>query len=236
MIPSSAEEEDMAQENRYEKMLKGTGVIITDDHLVYKSGRHGSGYVDVKGLVPENWHEHTPETETLRELCRGLALSSFAHEDVHTVIGPATGGIALAQWTGHWLNHWGLHPVTAIHAYKTTDGKGFYLTPEDIAYHIQNKRVLVVEDVLTTGGSVRQVAELVHCYGGKVVAVSAVCNRGSVTERDLGDDVPFPKLTSLVNINLESWSPEDCPMCRDGVPVNTQYGHGKDFLARSTPF
>ena len=89
------------------------------------------------------------------------------------------------------------------------------------------RRVLVVEDIVTTGGSVRQTVAAVRTAGGQVTMVTALCNRGGVTAADLG----VPVFSALVTLSLDSWEAASCPLCRDGVAVNTDVGKGREFLA-----
>jgi orotate phosphoribosyltransferase len=91
---------------------------------------------------------------------------------------------------------------------------------------VAGRRVLVVEDILTTGGSARTVVQAVEKAGGTVVGVAALCNRGGVTADLLGS----PQLYSLASVPLESWSAEECPLCASGVPVNTRLGKGAAFV------
>jgi orotate phosphoribosyltransferase len=78
------------------------------------------------------------------------------------------------------------------------------------------------------GGSARATVKVVRECGGIVVGVSALCNRGGVTAETLS----VPWLESLVNIKMETWAEHDCPMCAEKVPVRTDVGKGKEFLAR----
>jgi orotate phosphoribosyltransferase len=94
---------------------------------------------------------------------------------------------------------------------------------------VKGKRVLVVEDVLTTGGSVRKVVEATCVAGGEVIGVAALVNRGNVKTTDIGN---VPALAALVSISLDAWDENDCPMCKGGTPVNTDVGKGREFLAR----
>lgn len=141
---------------------------------------------------------------------------------------PAVGGVALTQWTAFHLNNrtteHGVGEVLAIYAEKEED---FFAFKRGYGQLISGKTVLVVEDVLTTGGSAKKVVDAVREYGGTVVAVAAICNRGGITAVDLG----VPELYSLTNVSLSSWSEEECPLCRDGVPINTAVGKGREFLA-----
>ena len=92
---------------------------------------------------------------------------------------------------------------------------------------VRGKKVLVVEDVVTTGGSVKKVIDAVQQNCGLVVAASVMINKDPdlVTEATFG--VPFYPLTEL---KINSYGENDCPLCKNNVPVNTSIGHGKKFL------
>ncbi|MDD5437937.1 MAG: phosphoribosyltransferase family protein [Patescibacteria group bacterium] len=96
---------------------------------------------------------------------------------------------------------------------------------------VKGKRVLVVDDVCTTGGSVRKSIAAVRAYGGQVIGAALLCNRGNVK----AEDVSAPELYALLNIKFDSWKEEDCSKtgpCSRGVPINMAVGKGKDYLAR----
>jgi len=199
----------MTAASRAAEILAETGAIITGSHVVYTSGRHGSAYVNKDAIYPH--------TERVSELCRLLADAvRAANPDV--VCGPALGGIILAQWTGHHLG------ALAVYAEKLPGGLALRRGYDRL---VAGRRVLVVEDVLNTGGSVRETVVAVRAAGGEVVAVAALCNRGGVTSADL--DVPA--LVALVELSLDSWDAAACPLCRDGVPIDTAVGKGREFLA-----
>jgi orotate phosphoribosyltransferase len=84
--------------------------------------------------------------------------------------------------------------------------RGFAIEP--------GSRVLVVEDVVTTGGSTREVMDVVSRQGGVVVGVAAIVNRS-------GQENPFAPLpfTALLTVEVPSWAPEACPLCASGVPL-----------------
>jgi orotate phosphoribosyltransferase len=86
---------------------------------------------------------------------------------------------------------------------------------------VRGKRVLVVEDILTTGGSARATVNAVRGAGGEVVGVGALVNRGGVSAADLGTD----KLEALLNVKLDAYDPAVCPMCQAGMAFNEQFGH-----------
>ena len=71
-------------------------------------------------------------------------------------------------------------------------------------------------------------AQAVREIGGVIVGLSALCNRGGITPESL--DVP--KLHSLVTVDLESWEEKECPLCQQGIAVNTDVGKGREFLLK----
>ena len=200
----------MTAASRATAILAESGAVIRDSHVVYTSGRHGSAYVNKDAVYPH--------TERVRELC-GLLADAGRPLGAEIVCGPAMGGIILAQWTGHHLG------LPAVYAEKAPDGGMVLRRGYDGL--VRGRRVLVVEDVVNTGGSLADAIRAVRAAGGTVVGAVALCNRGGVTAAAL--DVPA--LHALVELSLESWTAEECPLCRRGVPVDTSVGKGREFLA-----
>lgn len=203
------------------RLLGQVGSVITGSHIVYTSGRHGSAYVNKDAIYP-----HTRETQ---ELCRALAMK-FRGDDVEVVIAPAIGGVILTQWTAHLLAEMIRREVLAVYAEKAEGGDSFVIK-RGYDKLVAGKRVLVVEDVLTTGGSVKKVIEAVRAAGGNVVGLGVLCNRGGITPQDVAD---VPVLHALTNVKLDSWSEAECPLCAQGVPISTDVGKGREFLAQKT--
>lgn len=203
------------------QMFSDVGAIVTGSHFVYTSGRHSSVYINKDALYLH--------VGTISALCK-LMVEPYDPAQIDVVVGPVLGGIVLSQWTAHHLNQRRPSGETlAIYAEKASDGqdKQFFFG-RGYAQYIAGKNILVVEDVLTTGGSARQVIELVRRHGGNVIGLSALCNRGGVRPSDVGD----APLSALVSIDLDTYAPEDCPLCKQNVPVNTELGKGKSFLKR----
>ncbi len=194
------------------------GAVRLNDHFVYVSGRHGAAYVNKDAIYPD--------TKATSALCLRLA-TVFVKADVEVVVAPAIGGTILSQWVASYLNSWSASGknVLAVYAEKSSDG-GFALR-RGYDTLVAGKRVLVVEDVLTTGGSVKKVVDAVRAASGTVVGVSALVNRGGVTAQAL--DVP--RLHTLLDMSFETWDVDECPLCAIGVPVNVECGHGAAFLA-----
>ena len=201
------------------QILGKVGAVITDSHIVYTSGKHGTAYVNKDAVYP-----HTAETS---HLCRAIA-ERFADDEVEVVIAPAIGGVVLSQWMAHHLSGMNGHEVLGVYAEKFEGGNAFIIG-RGYDKLITGRRVLVVEDVLTTGGSARQVVKATRTAGGTVVGLGVICNRGGITPPDVAD---VPKLFALVNLTLHAWSEKMCPLCRQGAPINIDVGHGHKFLAR----
>jgi len=218
------------------ELLGNVGAVIKESHIVYTSGKHGTAYVNKDAVYP-----HTKETSALCKTTAGF----FIDDDVEIVIAPAVGGIILSQWTAHHLSELLGREVLGVYAEKEVisisdpEDKGrkcFIETGEFVIKRgydklVANKNVLVVEDVLTTGGSAKKVVEAVRKLGGNVVGLGVLCNRGGITPSDVADP---PKLFALVNVKLDSWDEVDCPLCNQDVPINTDVGKGREFLSKKT--
>ncbi len=187
--------------------------IILGDHFVYNAGNHGSAYIG-KARIFLN-------PAIISSLGFELAYR-FINDNIDIVVGPVVGGVILSQWTAYHLSSLSGRKVLAIFADK--DGEEFVIKR---GYNelLEGKNVLVVEDIVTTGGSIRKVIEQTLYHKGKVVGLGVLCNRGNVS-------FSVPKFEALLTINLESWDEKDCPLCIKGVPINTEFGKGRQFLAR----
>lgn len=187
--------------------------ILTDTHVVYTSGKHGSAYVNKDAIYP-----HTTLTSTL---CFELA-KQFEQKSIDAVLAPALGGIILSQWIAFHLSQLTNREVLGVYAEKLADNSGFEIKRGYDAL-IRDKNVLVVEDILTTGGSVKKVIEVVRKIPANIVGVAALCNRGGISATDLGAET----LYSLLSVDLQTWEAADCPLCKKGIAINTSVGKGK---------
>jgi len=175
-------------------LFRRSGALL-DGHFRLSSGLHSPGYLQCALVL-----QHPADAEAL-----GRAIAERARTLGATVVlSPALGGIVIGQEVGRGLG------VRAIFA-ERLDGaltlrRGFTLAATD--------RVLVVEDVLTTGGSTRETMAVARSAGAQVVGAAAMINRRSGQPVDLG--VPF---TALLDIALPAYEPNACPLCAQGVAV-----------------
>ncbi|HEX3910672.1 MAG TPA: phosphoribosyltransferase family protein [Solirubrobacteraceae bacterium] len=201
-------------------ILRESGALIEHDHFVYISGQHGSGWIDKDAVYP-----HTERTSALG----ALIAERVADAGIEVVCGPATGGLILAQWVAH---HLGALAVFGEHgeipeAEHHPDGKRPFVIRRGYDRLVAGRKVLVVDDVVNTGFSIRGTIEAVRACAGEVTTAATVCNRGALAP----EQIEVTRLLSLADIELDSWPRNECPLCREGVPVNTAYAHGADFLA-----
>ncbi|NLY43041.1 MAG: orotate phosphoribosyltransferase [Clostridiaceae bacterium] len=183
----------MITQERALEILKEAGVLL-EGHFLLTSGRHSGKYLQCAKIF-----QYTRYSE---ELCKALA-EKFKEAQVDVVIGPAIGAIQMAYEVSRWL---GVKNIFAERENgKMTLRRGFTVE--------RGQRVLVVEDVVTTGGSVKEVIDIVKESGGEVVGVGAIVDRsgGSI---DFG--TPFE---SVISMKVESYEAEECPLCKEGIPI-----------------
>src|SRR3989338_3413671 len=216
--PSSPDGPPISREKRVRQILDQTGAVLTDGHFLYTSGLHGDTYINKDAIYP-----HTQET---KEIC-GMWAEDFKDADIEVVVGPAMGGVILANNTADALTLITGHDVPGVYAEKAD--KGFVFT-RGYEEFVKGKRVLVVEDILTTGGSAKSVVEAVREIGGEVVGVAVIANRGGVKPQDLGVDI----LDSLMDIQMKAVRQGECQKCSEGIPINTRVGAGKKLASPQT--
>ena len=197
-------------------ILKQVGAVITDSHFVYTSGKHGSVYINKDAVYP-----HTKETSDVGK----MMAEKFAAADIDVVVGPALGGIILSQWTAFHLSEMKGKEILGVYTEKDADSNQILRRGYDQL--VKGKKVLVVEDLTTTGGSVRKVVDNVTAAGGNVIGVCVMVNRDpeNVTETVVG-----APLTVLGVLKADAFDEANCPLCKTNVPININVGHGKKYL------
>lgn len=172
------------------KIFTESGALM-EGHFKLTSGRHSNRYMQCAQVL-----QYPAYTE---ELARHLA-EKFAGEKIDYVVGPAMGGIIVSYEVARQLK------VPSMFT-ERQDGqmslrRGFEIGTDN--------RVLVVEDVVTTGGSVVEVMDVIRKLGGEVVGVGVLVDR-SAGKVDFG--VP---LQSVLSMDIESWEADSCPLCKAG--------------------
>ncbi len=181
-------------------ILRRTGAE-REGHFLLTSGLHSNHFFLSAPL--------TQSPEETERIARGLA-EPFRDAFIETVVGPAMGGVVLGYEVARQLALQDGGRPRAIYTEKTADGRmalrrGWTLRP--------GERTLVVEDAISTGGSVRKTLEAIRPSGCTVVSVAAIADRTGGT-LDLG--VPF---RALVTTKPPLWTVDACPLCADRVPL-----------------
>lgn len=193
---------------------------IIEGHFVFASAWHGDIFLD-KDAVSK-----------YPKICAGLSWH-IAQEvgekikDVDMVVGPAAGAIVLANRVAEHLTDFYLKEKEVISVYTEKASDGSQCLNRGFDKDVKGEKVLVIDDILTTGRSVEEVIRAVKDAGGKVVGVAILVARHQVASDRFG--VP---LVILLQVELASWPEEDCPLCKEGAPINTGHGHGREFLEK----
>ncbi len=183
------------------EMFKSAGAFL-EGHFVLTSGLHSPHYIE-KFRVLER-------PELTADLCTAFA-DHYRPQGVTVVVGPVTGGVILAHETAKQL---GARAMFTERVDGTmTLRRGFHLTPDD--------RVLVVEDIVTTGGSVFEVLDVVRATGATIVGV------GLLADRSGGRVVFTEPVLALMTLDVVTHQPDTCPLCRDGVAITKPGRTGK---------
>ncbi|MBW3568546.1 hypothetical protein KY385_00235 [Candidatus Parcubacteria bacterium] len=200
--------------------LKDKGSLYAPEdgyHFKGASGKHISGYCNIDPVLPF--------TDLLSKMTEAI-IENFIDDGVETVIAPATGGIPLTQWGSHHLQKINGGEVLGVWADKAKP-EGFAIERAGFAEAIKGQKVLVLEDVVNTMYSIKQVIELVREHGGDVVGLgSVVANRG-VSAEALGVN----KFFNLATFAYDSWKEAECELCARKVPMVIDIGHGDKFAA-----
>jgi orotate phosphoribosyltransferase len=167
-------------------------------HFQYASGQHGDIYLEKFDLL------RNPAAAV--ELCAGFA--DYAKDmNIDVVVGPTTGGVILAFETARQLG------VMAAYAERASEGASGREIRRGTVFE-PGTRVLVVDDILTTGGSIRETLDALAAHPVEVVVVGVMVDRSG--GKTTFGDVPLFALASQV---FESWPADECPLCADGLPL-----------------
>ena len=174
-------------------LFRASGALL-DGHFRLTSGLHSSGYLQ-SALVLQHPRE--------AEICGAALADRVRALGAQAVLSPALGGIVIGQEVGRALG------VRAIFA-ERQDGtltlrRGFTLSPRE--------KVVVIEDVVTTGGSTKETIDVARAAGADVVAAGAIIDRSGGQQRI---DVPFH---ALAVVSLPTYEANTCPLCLAGIPV-----------------
>ncbi|MFH1644906.1 MAG: orotate phosphoribosyltransferase [Candidatus Omnitrophota bacterium] len=182
------------KESQILDMFESSGALFKG-HFLLSSGLHSEKYLQCALLLSNPSYAEM--------LCNELALK-LQNERIDIVVGPAYGGIIVAHEVARGLG------VKAMFT-ERKDGQMMLRRNFNIP---EGSRVLVVEDVVTTGKSVKEVISLLKNYNADIVGVGSLVNR-SATSSPFGD-IPF---YTLLNVEVKTYDADKCPLCESGVAL-----------------
>lgn len=186
------------QEDRILELFESFGAYLRG-HFRLTSGMHSSEYLQCALVL-----QHPPQAEILGRRLASKIQMLLSGRPVQTVAAPALGGLIIGHEVARTLG------ARFVFTERGPDGRmtlrrGFSLEPGETA--------VVIEDVVTTGGSTREVIEVLRSSGAEVLAA------GSIIDRSGGEaEVGVPRV-ALETLTATAWPPEQCPLCAQGLPV-----------------
>jgi len=182
-------------------ILRKTGALL-DGHFLLTSGRHSNVYIE-KFRILEN-------PDSLDQVCRSMA-EIVQKKIVDTVLGAAIGGILISGGVGRHLKkkHIFAERIDGMMELR----RGFLIK--------RGERVVIVEDIITTGGSVFELINLANKLSAEIIHVVNLVDRSPE-----GIDFGYPS-TALLNLPSESYNQDSCPLCKQGLPLTERGRTGK---------
>ncbi len=179
--------------------------VVSNGHFVLSSGRHSDEYWEKFRLL--EWPRVT------EQLCRQIT-SRYKQSGIEAVIGPTTGGALLAQEVARQLD------TRCLLAEPAPDGgrelrRGFVLH--------RSERVLIVDDVLTTGLSLRETLSAIEQFQPEIIGIEVLIDRsGGDATAQFG-----VSCRALLTVSAHTYYSEECPMCKEGIPIVKPGTRGK---------
>ncbi|HEY6907700.1 MAG TPA: orotate phosphoribosyltransferase [Ignavibacteriaceae bacterium] len=183
----------ISDENSILEIFKKTGALL-HGHFLLTSGRHSNMYFQCAKVL--QYPEYT------EKVCKIIA-DYYKPFEIDTVISPAMGGIIVGQEVARQLNKRSIFAEREDK--KLTLRRGFTID--------KGEKVLVCEDVVTTGGSVFEVIDIVKQQGGEVVGVGYIVDRSSGKVQ-----FGYPQVSTM-KMDVISYAPEECPLCLEKLPL-----------------
>lgn len=208
--PNSRAVDQEVREKIHLEILKRTGAYLTNDHFLLPSGHHAPEYIE-KSLV-------TTEP-TFTEGLGAVIAKHFAPWPIDVVLATGLGALILADSVAR------AHPSHPALIYATKGMVGprrrVSLPREFQKFVAKGTKVLIIEDLITTGETLKLLTRVVTERGGQLAGIGCLWQRNS-------NKIKFSEsVFSLVTRDFPTYLPEDCPLCRQGVPLNRQFTRGR---------
>ena len=187
--------------NKILNTLIDTGAIL-EGHFLLTSGRHSDKYVEKFRLIEQ--------PKSLDFVCSSMA-DIYRNQEINVVLGAAVGGILISGGVGQKLNVKHIFTERVNEVMKLR--RGFSLN--------QNSKVLIVEDIVTTGGSIFELIKIVKNYNAELVGITSILDRNK-------EPIDFGfSYKPLVQYPVDSWDTDKCPQCVNGINLTSRGRSGK---------
>lgn len=194
-------------------------------HFIYTSGKHAPRYLNKMALFA-----HPIYAAQMGK----LFAEKFKNKKIDVVVAPALGGIVLAQWVAYHLSKLNKKDVISVYTEKdkgtsASGAESNQIFTRGYNKYVKGKNVLVVEDIVTTGVSVKKVVIAVKAAEGRIVEVCSMANINT-DPKSITDKLIGAKFSCLAELPVVLYDEGKCDLCGKNVPINTNLGHGKKYL------
>ena len=220
-------QEDIEKFNQAYELFEKTGAIKTGPgHFVYSHEDHGVIYIEKDEIFND--------IVKSSDLCKKIA-EHFKNSDIDAIAGPESGGITMANLIAmHLCRLRGMGYIDVFHIFK----KGPFMTiKQEGGRKVAGKKILLVDDIATTGGTLKKCAQAINDEEGLIAGIGLLWLRGNESMfLNLFQGIP---VFSLIRIRLDGWKEERCRLvgpCSKKVPINIEHGHGAEFIKKHPEF
>ena len=216
----------MNYKSKTRKILRDCGAFVDGGHFVYSSGHHGDFYINKDAL-----YMYPRKLDDICVMMTEIATTTFG-DIFDIVLAPAVAGIVVGQNIAYNLSLERGKDILFAYADKNPFDETKRIIRRGYQHVIKDKRVLLVDDIANSGATLASMAQTVRAMGGEVSGAVVICDRGEIrTLKCVVDgDSPFEvKIESLTELDLQTFAPENCPLCKAGRPIDTELGEGASF-------
>ena len=214
--------------SKVKKILRECKAFVDGSHFVYASGQHGDFYVNKDAL-----YMHPLKLDDVCVMMFENTHGAYG-EDIDLILAPTYGGVILGQNLAY--NYSLCVGREVLFAYSELDISGAYrILRRGFSGAVKGSRVLLVDDIVTTGNTLMAMAQAVIRAGGEVVGSSVLVDRGKVRNlkfyaqdrKGILMDTPFElRIVPLLEMDLQTFKAEECPLCQTGRPIDPELGEG----------
>ena len=212
----------MDYQRKTRKILRDCGAFVDGGHFVLSGGKHADFYINKDAL-----YVYPKKLDDICMMMADVAMHSFSDFDV--VLAPAVAGVVLGQNISYNLSMELHRDILFAYADHHSDNLHHRTIRRGYQEVIRGKKVLLVDDIASTGATLVSLAEAVTRLGGQVSGAVVICDRGQVrtlryqTRNGVACEI---NIAPLVELDLQTFSEKDCPFCRAGRPIDTLLGEG----------